>query len=90
MVLRGLACWVEMTTVWGLGFHRTVSLRLVLDSDLGLAIRTQPPQLTTLAHVCEVLPRRVAMEWVKGIISALIAGTDIHLLLADVHIACNV
>merc|ERR1719326_2001466 len=84
-----------------LGLHGAILLLLVLDGDLGLAIRTQPPQLTALAHVCEGLAkasghgvgqRHAVLGLIAGIAEhdALITSTDIHVLLADVHTTCNV
>merc|ERR1740130_922918 len=37
-----------------LRLHSTISFLQVLNRDLSLAVRTQPPQLAILTHICQL------------------------------------
>merc|ERR1712137_718206 len=78
-----------------------VGLLQVLNGDLGLAVRAEPPELSALAHVRENLAKtsshRVRQRHaVGGLIAsvaehdALVASANVHLVLADVNTASDV
>merc|ERR1719453_524065 len=80
---------------------RTILLLLVLNGDLGLAIRAQPPQRAILADICQSfaeLGGHGMSQWhaVLGLIAgiakhdSLITGAHIHLILTNMHTAGNV
>merc|ERR1719502_1812337 len=73
----------------------------VLDSHLGLAIRSQPPALTALADISQRLTQtsghgvrqgHAICSFITGIAKhdALVASTHIHFVLAHMHTTCNV
>mmetsp|Transcript_8932 Transcript_8932/g.20778 ORF Transcript_8932/g.20778 Transcript_8932/m.20778 type:complete len:484 (+) Transcript_8932:815-2266(+) len=88
------------------GVHRgghdgAVGLLLVGDGDLRLAVGAEPPERAVLAHVGELLAQLVGEEvreghaavgLVAGVAEhdALVAGADVHVVLADVHAAGDV
>mmetsp|Transcript_18826 Transcript_18826/g.56867 ORF Transcript_18826/g.56867 Transcript_18826/m.56867 type:complete len:327 (+) Transcript_18826:548-1528(+) len=83
------------------GLDRAISVLLVLDGDLGLAIRTEPPQSAVLADICERLAelgghqmgqRHCALGLVRSVAEhdALVTRTDVEVGLADVHATSDV
>mmetsp|Transcript_48965 Transcript_48965/g.137069 ORF Transcript_48965/g.137069 Transcript_48965/m.137069 type:complete len:297 (-) Transcript_48965:132-1022(-) len=95
-VLRGNDDGVDF-----LRLYRAVRLHQVLDGDLGLPIRAQPPKLTALAHVCEFLAQarcygvrqgHAVLRFVARVAEhdALVAGAHVEVLLPDVDSPRNV
>mmetsp|Transcript_26063 Transcript_26063/g.67361 ORF Transcript_26063/g.67361 Transcript_26063/m.67361 type:complete len:217 (-) Transcript_26063:348-998(-) len=82
-------------------FDRAICVLLVLDRDLRLAIRTQPPERAILAHIRELLAksrrdevreRHAVLGLVRGVAEhdALVTSADVEIILADVHAARDV
>mmetsp|Transcript_59826 Transcript_59826/g.96735 ORF Transcript_59826/g.96735 Transcript_59826/m.96735 type:complete len:470 (-) Transcript_59826:87-1496(-) len=81
--------------------HGTIGVLLVLDGDLSLTIRAQPPQLPTLADVSEGLAklgckvvgqRHGALGLIRCIPKhdTLVTCTNVHLITANVHTTGNI
>mmetsp|Transcript_105754 Transcript_105754/g.227945 ORF Transcript_105754/g.227945 Transcript_105754/m.227945 type:complete len:217 (-) Transcript_105754:86-736(-) len=79
-----------------LRLHGAIRLLQVLNGDLRLAVRTQPPEQAALAHISEHLAQarghgvsqgHAVLGLIAGIAEhdALVAGTHIHVVLANVH-----
>merc|ERR1719221_2119642 len=84
-----------------LRLNRAILPLQIPDGDLSLAIWSQPPKQSALAHVCQLLPQpcshgmcqwHTVLRLIAGIAKhdALVTGTYIEVILAHVHPACNV
>mmetsp|Transcript_63861 Transcript_63861/g.169047 ORF Transcript_63861/g.169047 Transcript_63861/m.169047 type:complete len:316 (+) Transcript_63861:590-1537(+) len=83
------------------GLHGSVSPLHVFDRHLSLTVWAQPPKITILSHVRQFLSQTSCHRVCErhGVLSlitripehdALVTSTDVKIILADVHTACNV
>merc|ERR1740121_1868356 len=84
-----------------LRLNRAVLPLQILDGDLSLAIWSQPPKQSTLAHVCQLLAQARGhgmCQWhtILRLIASipehdtLVTSTYVEVILANVHSPCNV
>mmetsp|Transcript_69812 Transcript_69812/g.145936 ORF Transcript_69812/g.145936 Transcript_69812/m.145936 type:complete len:232 (-) Transcript_69812:35-730(-) len=84
-----------------LGFDRSIGLLEVLDGDLGLSVRSQPPEEAGLANIRQSLSEPCGdgvsqRHGILGLVAsiaehdALITSTDVQVLLSDMHTSSDV
>merc|ERR1711908_193921 len=84
-----------------LRLHRAILLLQVLNGHLGLAIGTQPPQLSVLAHLSELVTQGIGHgvgQWhgILGLITGisehntLVTSTKVHVILANMDSSSNI
>merc|ERR1719277_1257834 len=84
-----------------LRLNRAILPLQILDGDLSLAIWSQPPKQSALAHVCQLLPQarghgmcqwHAILRLIASIAkhNTLVTSTYIEVILAHMHPACNV
>mmetsp|Transcript_32439 Transcript_32439/g.46110 ORF Transcript_32439/g.46110 Transcript_32439/m.46110 type:complete len:200 (+) Transcript_32439:847-1446(+) len=81
--------------------NRSICVLLVLDGDLGLSIRTQPPQTSVLTDIRQTLSQlgchhvgqwHAVLSFITGITKhdTLITSTNIQLTLSNVNSSSNI
>merc|ERR1719433_1801004 len=84
-----------------LRLNRAVLSLQILNRDLSLAVRPQPPQQATLAHVGQLLAQasghgvrqwHAILSLIAGVPkhNSLVASTDVKIILANMNTSSNV
>jgi hypothetical protein len=83
------------------GDNRSIGKLIISDGNLGLSIRTEPPERSILAHIGKLLSKLVgkkvsqghaACSLIGGISkhNTLVTGTNVHVILTNVNTSGNI